>query len=148
VWANPPARPCAGRHLAPRTRSENLLVRRRRPESVYAVAAASGSHKLLLCPHDDHSALWTSPSARSVALDRAPFPQEDISDRTRDEALPASIGWMVAGFIVFRFLDIAKPWPIGLADRRLRGGLGIMVDDALAGVAGCAVLHAIAYLIA
>lgn len=49
-------------------------------------------------------------------------------------ALPVSWPWMLAGFVVFRFFDIIKPWPISWLDRRVHGGLGIMVDDVLAGV--------------
>ncbi len=48
-------------------------------------------------------------------------------------ALPAGWPWLVAGFVLFRIFDIAKPWPIGWADRRVSGGLGIMLDDVLAG---------------
>lgn len=47
---------------------------------------------------------------------------------------PAGLAWLVAGFVLFRLFDILKPWPIGLADRRLKGGLGVMVDDIIAGV--------------
>ena len=56
-------------------------------------------------------------------------------------ALPRDWGWMVAGFVVFRVLDILKPWPIKVIDCRMRGGLGIMMDDVLAGVVGCGLLH-------
>ena len=38
------------------------------------------------------------------------------------------------GFLLFRLFDIAKPWPIGWLDKRIHGGLGVMLDDALAGV--------------
>jgi phosphatidylglycerophosphatase A len=41
--------------------------------------------------------------------------------------------WMVAGFVLFRCFDILKPWPIRWCDRRVHGGLGIMLDDLLAG---------------
>ncbi len=37
------------------------------------------------------------------------------------------------GFLAFRMLDIVKPWPVSWADRRLAGGIGIMLDDVLAG---------------
>lgn len=40
----------------------------------------------------------------------------------------------LVGFIVFRAFDIAKPWPVNVADRRIKGGLGIMFDDMLAGI--------------
>jgi len=42
--------------------------------------------------------------------------------------------WPLAGFLLFRFFDIVKPWPIRAVDRRLGGGWGIMLDDLLAGL--------------
>jgi phosphatidylglycerophosphatase A len=48
---------------------------------------------------------------------------------------------MLAGFAAFRLFDICKPGPMGWADRQLRGGLGIMFDDVLAGFAALAVLQ-------
>ncbi len=47
---------------------------------------------------------------------------------------PASPLALIFGFILFRLFDIIKPWPIGILDRRVHGGLGIMLDDALAGL--------------
>ncbi len=37
-------------------------------------------------------------------------------------------------FLVFRVLDIFKPWPIGVLDQRLKGGFGVLIDDIAAGV--------------
>lgn len=54
--------------------------------------------------------------------------------------LPAGWGWWLAGFVVFRLFDIAKPWPICLLDKKIGGGLGIMLDDILAGVFAALVL--------
>jgi phosphatidylglycerophosphatase A len=51
-----------------------------------------------------------------------------------------TIPWVVAAFIVFRVLDIVKPWPIRRFER-LPGGLGIMADDLVAGVIGAALLN-------
>ena len=45
--------------------------------------------------------------------------------------LPASPGWWIAGFFVFRLFDISKPPPIR-AIEKLPGGWGIMMDDLLA----------------
>ncbi|GAB2941124.1 MULTISPECIES: phosphatidylglycerophosphatase A family protein [Aquaspirillum] len=39
--------------------------------------------------------------------------------------------WSVA-FIVFRFFDTIKPWPISWLDRRVKGGIGVMLDDLIA----------------
>lgn len=40
--------------------------------------------------------------------------------------------WQLAAFLLFRFFDIVKPAPIGYLDKRLKGGLGVMLDDLLA----------------
>ncbi|TWX54096.1 phosphatidylglycerophosphatase A family protein [Colwellia hornerae] len=50
---------------------------------------------------------------------------------------------LVVGFILFRIFDIFKPWPISYVDKNLHGGLGIMVDDILAGLAALACMHLI-----
>jgi phosphatidylglycerophosphatase A len=47
------------------------------------------------------------------------------------------------GFLLFRIFDIWKPWPVGWADRRLHGGLGIMLDDVLAAVYAALALSAL-----
>lgn len=49
-------------------------------------------------------------------------------------ATPPNWQWIALGFIYFRFFDIVKPWPIGAIDRQVKGGLGIMLDDILAGI--------------
>lgn len=49
--------------------------------------------------------------------------------------------WIVLGFAAFRLFDIWKPWPIRVLDRRVHGGLGIMLDDVLAGLAAAASLE-------
>lgn len=41
--------------------------------------------------------------------------------------------WILAGFVLFRFFDMIKPWPISWLDKHVHGGFGIMVDDILAG---------------
>ncbi|NVJ49710.1 MAG: phosphatidylglycerophosphatase A [Gammaproteobacteria bacterium] len=50
--------------------------------------------------------------------------------------IPLAKDWraVVIGFILFRIFDIVKPFPIGLADKHVKGGLGIMLDDILAGI--------------
>jgi phosphatidylglycerophosphatase A len=48
------------------------------------------------------------------------------------------------GFLVFRVLDIWKPFPAGWADRHIEGGLGVMTDDALAALYGTAIMAAVA----
>ncbi len=56
-------------------------------------------------------------------------------------AVPPDWKWVIAGFVVFRLYDIAKPWPVRVLDRKVGGGLGIMIDDMVAGVMACLTLH-------
>ena len=50
---------------------------------------------------------------------------------------PLNLLW---GFLAFRVFDVIKPWPISWLDRHVSGGLGIMVDDLLAGIFALAAL--------
>lgn len=61
--------------------------------------------------------------------------------------VPASFYWVVAGFALFRLLDIWKPWPIREADHSLSGGLGIMLDDIIAGIFAAAILLGVRHLL-
>jgi len=54
--------------------------------------------------------------------------------------VPFSWNAVLVGFILFRIFDILKPWPIKWIDQKVDGGLGIMLDDILAGVLAAVVL--------
>jgi len=54
----------------------------------------------------------------------------------------------LGAFLVFRVFDILKPWPTGWADRTVHGGLGVMLDDVLAGIQGAVVMGIVVYLLA
>lgn len=54
---------------------------------------------------------------------------------------PPTLLAICTGFALFRLFDIWKPWPINLLDKNVHGGLGIMLDDVLAGVYALIVLH-------
>lgn len=54
--------------------------------------------------------------------------------------VPFSWKGLLLGFVLFRLFDIIKPWPIKWIDRHVQGGLGIMLDDVLAGVFAGALL--------
>jgi phosphatidylglycerophosphatase A len=47
---------------------------------------------------------------------------------------------VLAAFVLFRFFDMLKPWPIRWVDRHVGGGLGVMLDDALAAIPVAVVL--------
>ena len=55
--------------------------------------------------------------------------------------VPWSIQNILAGFVLFRIFDIAKPFPIRLIDRKLKGGPGVVLDDIMAGIYANAVLR-------
>jgi phosphatidylglycerophosphatase A len=61
--------------------------------------------------------------------------------------LPNGWYWVIVGFLLFRFFDILKPWPVNWLDRNLKGGLGIMADDVAAGVYSLAVLQFVAFVL-
>ncbi|MBT81800.1 MAG: phosphatidylglycerophosphatase A [Alteromonadaceae bacterium] len=61
--------------------------------------------------------------------------------------VPLSISTLIAGFVLFRIFDILKPWPIGPVDKTVHGGLGIMLDDILAGIMACVCLHGLIWLV-
>jgi phosphatidylglycerophosphatase A len=88
----------------------------------------------LLQVHDDGRIVWDEFAGQSIAL------------------LPllycgCSAWWLVLAFVLFRIFDVWKPFPIGWADRQVAGGLGIMLDDVLAGLMAAAVFGAILFLV-
>lgn len=60
---------------------------------------------------------------------------------------PAGVIWMLVGFGLFRVFDIAKPWPIKWADEKVEGGLGIMLDDVIAGILACLCLQGMVFFV-
>lgn len=60
-------------------------------------------------------------------------------------AAPAGWEWVLAGFVLFRLFDVLKPWPISWFDRRIHGGLGIMLDDLIAGLFALACMQLLAH---
>jgi phosphatidylglycerophosphatase A len=56
---------------------------------------------------------------------------------------PPGWTWILLGLILFRFFDILKPWPIGPLDRRVKGVLGILLDDLVAGAMAWVLIQAL-----
>jgi len=74
--------------------------------------------------HDHPGIVWDEIAAIYVVLLVAP---------------PTPAGWLAA-FLLFRLFDIWKPWPIRDLDHRMRGGLGIMLDDIIAALYAASLL--------
>ena len=60
-------------------------------------------------------------------------------------AVPTGWQWILAGFVLFRFFDVLKPWPISWLDKNINGGFGIMIDDVAAGLVSMSLLQAYWY---
>ena len=83
----------------------------------------------------------------SVASEDDPDPKRAVWDEVAGIwitclFLPKTLPWLAAAFVLFRILDILKPWPIRRFER-LPGGYGIMADDVAAGVVGALALNAV-----
>ena len=92
--------------------------------------------------------VWAS--AHVARLRGTEDPQEVVIDETFGAAavvlfLPTGIAWWIAGFLAFRFFDINKIWPVNRLQDEIKGGLGIMVDDAGAALWSLAVLVPLAW---
>lgn len=55
--------------------------------------------------------------------------------------------YYLPGFLLFRLFDILKPWPVSWADRKIKGGFGIMADDVLAALYAAAALWALKWML-
>nr|WP_323807466.1 phosphatidylglycerophosphatase A [Acinetobacter larvae] len=90
-----------------------------------------GKSAELMGVHDDGRIVWDEFAGQSITF----LPLIYINQM--------SWAWLLIGFSLFRLFDIWKPWPIGVVDRQVAGGLGIMLDDVIAGIwaALCIVLY-------
>ena len=81
--------------------------------------------------HDDSSIVWDEVAGMLITM----------------LAVPLSWQTLLVGFVLFRFFDILKPWPISYLDKHVDGGFGIMIDDVLAGIFALGILHLGLFLI-
>jgi len=79
---------------------------------------ASAHHSETLGTHDAGEIVVDEVVGQWIVLAIAPF---------------SPLGWLAA-FLLFRFFDVVKPWPISWIDARVSGGWGIMLDDVVAGL--------------
>ena len=85
----------------------------------------------ILNMHDHHSIVWDEITGYMITMFMVP--KEWI--------------WILIGFILFRIFDILKPWPISFIDRRIEGGLGIMLDDVIAALFSLAIIQIAIYFL-
>ena len=88
----------------------------------------------LMGGHDNPHIVWDEWAGMWVTL--LPFSYMMVSSENfwQDVSQTLSLTALIIAFILFRFFDIIKPPPIGWADKKVAGGLGIMLDDIIAGI--------------
>jgi phosphatidylglycerophosphatase A len=84
-----------------------------------------GKSAKLLNTHDHPGIVWDEFAGFFITMIAVPFSWQNI----------------ILGFILFRIFDIFKPWPISWLDKHVEGGLGIMIDDILAGLLSLVCIH-------
>ncbi len=92
----------------------------------------------LMKGHDDPHIVWDEWAGMWITLLPLsyifsyvfPIPENTLTMMLQ----PMFWGWLPTAFILFRVFDILKPPPIGWADKKVAGGLGVMLDDIIAGI--------------
>jgi phosphatidylglycerophosphatase A len=82
-------------------------------------------------------AIWTAQIAETIIgkTDPGAIVIDEIAGMVVTlSGVPFHLTSVVCGFIIFRALDIAKPFPIRQLERRLPGGYGVVLDDVAAGI--------------
>ena len=75
--------------------------------------------------HDDSSIVWDELAGIMITMLAVPLNGQNL----------------LVGFVLFRFFDILKPWPISYLDKHVHGGFCIMIDDVLAGLFALGIMH-------
>jgi phosphatidylglycerophosphatase A len=92
--------------------------------------------------------IWSGTEAEHHfgGIDPGPIVLDEVVGMLITLALLPVSGWgVIAGFLVFRVLDVFKPWPAGRLER-LPGGLGVMADDAMAALYGNVIMQGLLWL--
>ncbi|MGB0494822.1 MAG: phosphatidylglycerophosphatase A [Kangiellaceae bacterium] len=84
-----------------------------------------GKSAQLLKTHDHPGIVWDEFAGFFITMIAVPFSWQNV----------------ILGFVFFRLFDILKPWPIRWLDKNVDGGLGIMLDDIVAGIFSLACMH-------
>lgn len=115
----------------------------------------AGSFGLVVAAALAFFAGWIASNIYLKATRQAGTRNEDPSEIVIDEVagqwlvlavVPADPLLYAIGFLLFRFFDIVKPWPANLIDRRVKGGLGVMLDDIAAAIYAAICLVLFQYL--
>lgn len=99
----------------------------------------------LMGGHDNPHIVWDEWSGIWITL--LPFSYMSVASANfwQNITQGSAIVALIIAFVLFRFFDILKPSPIGWADKKVAGGLGIMLDDIIAGIMAAAVWLIVIY---
>ena len=93
--------------------------------------------------------IWSGTVAEHYfgGIDPAPVVMDEVVGMLITLAfLPVSVTGAFVGFLVFRVLDVLKPWPSAQFER-LPGGLGVMADDGMAAIYGNLLMHGLMWAV-
>ncbi|MDH3879660.1 MAG: phosphatidylglycerophosphatase A [Desulfobacterales bacterium] len=94
-------------------------------------------------------AIWIASAAEKILRQKDPGQiviDEIVGLIITFVGLPFNLKTVLAGFIIFRVLDILKPFPIRTLEKRVGGGSGVVLDDVLAGVYGNLILRLVIFI--
>jgi phosphatidylglycerophosphatase A len=126
-------------------RSRNLRIAAGDPAVLSAVRFAVGGN-LWYHFHFIGLAIWVAKAAEEIlkAQDPGCIVIDEVAGMMVTLAgLPFDVLTVLSGFVVFRILDIIKPFPIRTAERHLSGGTGVVLDDVVAGLMANVLLRVI-----
>ena len=92
--------------------------------------------------------IWAASAAEQClgGTDPGPVVLDEVVGMLMTLALiPVNLTGAIVGFLIFRVLDVVKPWPAGRFER-LPGGLGVMADDGMAALYGNLLMHGLIWL--
>jgi phosphatidylglycerophosphatase A len=97
------------------------------PPSLYLLS--TGAFFALACWAAGRAeAIWDEKDSPKIVID------EVVGYLVTMAFLPCTLTSLVGGFLFFRVFDIIKPPPVGTIDQRMQGGLGVVLDDVVAGL--------------
>ncbi len=99
----------------------------------------------LMGGHDNPHIVWDEWAGMWITLLPLSYIGLSVESLFQSYQRGLNIAVFILAFILFRFFDIIKPPPIGWADKKVAGGLGIMLDDIIAGVMAAAVWTILVY---
>lgn len=102
----------------------------------------------LMGVHDDPHIVWDEWAGMWITWLPIAWMWENLDNDNVNSLITNLNSWawfvvIALPFILFRFFDIIKPFPISWADKKVAGGLGIMLDDLIAGVMAVIVILAL-----